>query len=159
MSVRVNLCEEHLKVNLQCFFPGYCFNLVVYIGNLLCEYLNCQNKAFRTAIGVRVPETAKDFNEDNAARASINAPFLSEIYGEARNLLEGGIARERLAAYLRTRVMPQRKREGYRLCKIFASLILKELGIKNNELLTPVKIEMILDYLEVYPFDHRRSFA
>lgn len=149
-EVKINLCANHKDNDFESTYPHYVFNPVILFPPRTCQMVNCERDAYYCAIGVRVPDVVGDLKrnpDEKLCRA------IYEIYKEAKILMEGGTAVEKLAYYLQSRIVPSSHREhlAVKMINKMALLILNKLKIDPNCSLSDQDKHRILKELEIYP--------
>lgn len=153
-EVKIDLCANHKDSYLEDFYPGYIFNPVIIFPPRECRIPGCAKDAYYQAIGVTVPDSVGDLtrsDDEKLCRATY------EIYREAKQLLDGTTAKDRLSYYLQSRIVPSSHREllATRMINKFADLILEKLKIDPENSLSDRDKHRILLELNLYPEEYK----
>lgn len=152
-ELKYYICQDHIERyerTLKRIHPGYRFNTYVSIcANRKCTAItSCDQIPYYECIGVLVPETVSKLDIPKKSKP------VQEIFWNAKHILDGGPALERLMVFLKTKVIPQNS--GIVCDNIFrhhARLILKSLKIDEECSLSDTDKDKILRELELYPAD------
>ena len=142
-ETRVRVCHQHKDIAKETFDESWKWNPVYMLPPDKCQIDGCPNRAYWLSIGLRFPDAVGHLDiEDGASRVNC------EIFQEAREILRRGESLSALTEYLYSRTG---RTSRHKLFNKFASLILKDLGIKDTIVLSDAQKHRILDYLELYP--------
>lgn len=149
-EIRIELCYKHKDTNLTDFYPGYVFNQYLSFPARECRMHNCEEEAFYSVIGIIIPATIGDIKRDHKYCRGT-----SELFKEAKDLLDGGRALEKLTGYLKTRIIPSGHKEvtADKIIRHHARSILDKLKISRECSLSDTDKHRILKELELYPED------
>jgi hypothetical protein len=147
-ELRIELCYKHKDLDLPKRFPGYVFNDYLNFPARKCRIKNCQEDAFYTVIGLNFPDAVGEIKRETAV-----CKGTMEIFMEAKTILDGGPALDRLTRYLRTRIIPSLHKEvtADMLLRHHAQCILDKLGIDKEISLSDIDKHAILQELGLYP--------
>lgn len=155
-EVKFDLCHRHKQVNLSEYYPGYVFSEYIFFPTRPCKVPECDETAYHTVVGIRIPDTVGEITRENDEKLCRG---IYEIFGEAKKLLDGDRAIDRLTYYLRTRIVPSSDREflAHKLIRQYATMILNKLKIDPESSITDKNKHRILVELQLYPIDTEKS--
>lgn len=147
-EVKIELCHKHKDTYLTDFYPGYFFNQYLQFPARTCRMQGCSEDAFYSVIGITFPDAVGDISRKE--RVCTGA---KEIFREAKAIMDGGAALDRLTQYLKTRIIPSHHKElvAEKLLHHHAAMTLKKLGIDPNHDLSDNEKHCILKELNLYP--------
>lgn len=148
-ELKFDLCDVHRTLEFTEHWPGYAFAGHIYFPPRSCAYPSCQKEAYYTVIGVPIPDAVGDLKQEKICRGIV------EIFAEAKELLDGGPALDRLTYYLRTRIVPSKHREflAKKLILQFAAMVLQKLKIDPECSLSDKDKHRVLSELGLFPED------
>lgn len=149
-EITLLFCLDHAATDLNESHPGFTFNWYPTYSASKCMYDGCSEKAFNTFIGIKIPDTI-----GTIPAATNNA--LKEVIDEAKKILKGGEALEKLTSYLFLKIRVFSYETGdfvaFSLLKYYAKLILRILKIDETTELSDKDINRILKKLNLLPAD------
>ena len=142
-EIRGRFCQNHREMLKQTLDPSWSWNPMFLLPKSSCAVEGCDQPAYWLVIGLKFPDKVGVIEREHGVCVANY-----EIDREAGVVLEQGDALEALTQYLYSRTSKVTKRK---LFNKFAKLILKDLGINANIILTNNYKHKILNYLEMYP--------
>lgn len=153
-EVKYYICQDHIdqyEKSLHRFHPSHRFNTYLVVSaNKKCVMSNCKEITYYECIGIQIPDTVGNIEPVNNKKIRP----VREIFGNAKHLLDGGCATDRLTVFLKTKIIPQNS--GLTCDKIIrhhAKMILNKLGIDEVCTISDHDKDRILRELELYPAD------
>lgn len=103
-EIKINLCQHHKGLlDLREYYPEYIFSDLIFFPARTCRVPQCSREAYHTCIGLKIPNGAGSLSKESI--------WELEIVSEAKQLLDGGLALDRLSYFLKTKIVPSQHRE------------------------------------------------
>ena len=125
-ELKFRVCADHRHLDFAGQWPEFAFSELISFPSTECNYPECPKDAYYEVVGILIPSSVGEIKREQ--RMSLGT---IETFEEAKKILEGAKAVDRLTYFLRTRIVPTDHREflAKKLLRHYAGLILKQLKI------------------------------
>lgn len=151
-EIIVYLCPTHINLNIEEVYPDHRFNWYPTFRSNSCKVDGCKESAYNMMIGVKIPTHTSNLN-------IVRFISTKETIDEAKELLSGGTARDRLLDYLyfKTRTFMYGSGDflALRILRIYVDLLLRELAIDPDKPIDNLDMYTIMKKLGVLPEGER----
>lgn len=124
------------------------FNSYTTFPGRKCSVPNCLETAYCECVGILIPDSLGELNLPKTPKP------VQEIFSNAKQILDGGPAIDRLTVFLKTKIIPSQKSfTSDKIIRHHARLILEKLKIDDRCTLSDHDKDRILRELQLYPSD------